>query len=161
MIAEIGPEHHAKLLSMNAEFVHWLSPLDQDELSYVLERAAYARQADNGAGVLIGYAHDVDYPGHWNLKWLKGHLENFFYIDRIIIDRAAQGRGLGRRLYADVEKFARARGYEWLACEVNTVPNNPGSHAFHLKEGFHSLGEQAFPDTDKAVRYYAKALTRP
>lgn len=158
MISDLTPQHHAKLLHLNTEFVHWLSPLDQDALSYVLSRADYARQIDEAAGVLIGYGHDVDYPNHWNIEWLKVRLENFFYIDRIIIDRAAQGQRLGQKLYADVAQYARSRGYAWLTCEVNTVPDNPGSHAFHLRNGFNSLGEQAFPDKDKAVRYYAKAL---
>lgn len=143
---------------MNAEFVHWLSPLDQAGLAYILTRADYSRQADNAAGVLMGYAHDVDYPDHWNMTWFRSRLENFFYIDRIIIDGQAQGRGLGRQLYADVIDFARSRGHAWLACEVNTLPDNPVSHAFHVKEGFTALGEQAFPEKAKAVRYYAKAL---
>ena len=158
MIGEIAPRHHARLLQMNAEFVHWLSPLDADGLSYVLARASYARQADEAAGVLIGYAHDVDYPNHQNLAWLLAHLQNFFYIDRVIIDGAAQGQGLGQALYADVEDYARTQGYAWLACEVNTQPDNPGSHLFHLRQGFGEIGTQAFPDKDKAVRYYAKAL---
>jgi len=157
MIAEITPAHHAHILKMNTEFVHWLSPLDQTELTYVLARAAYARQVNEGAGILIGYAHDVDYPNHWNLDWLKSRIENFFYIDRIIIDRTVQGQGLGQGLYADVERFARSRRHKWLACEVNTVPDNPGSHNFHRRAGFKPLGEQVFSDV-KAVRYYAKAL---
>ena len=157
MIGDITAAHHAQILKMNTEFVHWLSPMDQVELSYVLARANYARQVNEGVGVLIGYAHDVDYPEHWNLDWLKCRLDDFFYIDRIIIDRAAQGQGLGQRLYADVERFARARGHQWLACEVNTVPDNPGSHSFHQSVGFNPLGEQVFSDI-KAVRYYAKAL---
>lgn len=158
MISDIQAHHHAKILRLNAEFVHWLSPLDQVELADLLARADYAKQIDEAAGVLIGYAHNVDYPDHANLDWLRLRLTNFFYIDRVIIDGAAQGRGLGRKLYADVSQFAHAVGYESLACEVNISPDNPGSHAFHLSSGFKSLGEQSFPEKEKAVRYYAKAL---
>jgi len=131
--------------------------MDAAELSYVLARAAYARQIKDGAGVLIGYAHDADYPDHWNMNWLRARLENFFYIDRIIIDDEAQGQGLGQQLYRDIERFAAARGYKWLACEVNISPNNPRSHRFHKGAGFEAIGEQVFSDV-KAVRYYAKAL---
>ena len=161
MIADITPAHHAQILRINTEFVHWLAPMDQAELTYVLARAAYARQIDDGAGgfggVLIGYAHDTDYPDHWNIDWLKMRIEDFFYIDRIIIDGAAQGQGLGQRLYADITQFARARGHKWLACEVNIIPDNPASHNFHQKLGFKPIGEQSFSEI-KAVRYYAKAL---
>ncbi len=159
MISDIKKRHYQDFLRMNEAFVHWLSPLDEAGLSYVLERANYARQIEDGRGVLIGYAHDADYPDHWNMAWLSRHLENFFYIDRIIIDETAQGKGLGQKLYADVEHYARLRGYDWLACEVNILPNNPASHAFHLREGFEILGEQDFPAQAKAVRYYAKALS--
>lgn len=159
MITDITSEHHAQILRMNTEFVYWLSPLNQEDLTYILERADYARQIQDASGVLIGYAHDVNYPDHWNMNWLRVKLENFFYIDRIIIDRAAQGQGLGQQLYVDIEDYARAGGYDWLACEVNTVPDNPTSHRFHTEAGFHSLGKQSFPEKDKAVRYYAKALT--
>lgn len=158
MISDITPDHYASILRMNAEFVYWLSPLDQDTLSYLLSRADYARQIDEAAGVLIGYGHDVDYPNHWNIEWLRGQLDNFFYIDRIIIDGSAQGRGLGPKFYADIENFARQRGHRWLVCEVNTLPDNPLSHRFHLRAGFEPIGEQPFPEKGTAVRYYAKAL---
>ena len=158
MIAAIDQRHFGKILKLNAEFVHWLSPLDEVGLLYLLDKASYARQIDNGAGGLIGYAHDTDYPDHKNLRWLNARLKNFFYIDRIIIDAAVQGQGYGQRLYIDLETYARERGYDWVACEVNIVPDNPGSHAFHLKYGFEPLGDEAYPEIDKALRYYVKPL---
>lgn len=158
VIDEIQPRHHAALLALNAEFVHWLSPLDTDGLDYLLDRTSYARQIDNGAGVLIGYPHNVDYPDHKHLSWLRRHLDDFFYIDRIIIAARGQGRGHGRALYEDIAAFARARGHSHLACEVNTVPDNPGSHRFHTRAGFTAVGEQDYPAYGTSVRYYAKAL---
>jgi len=158
LISDILPKHHADVLRMNETFVHWLSALDQAGLNYILDRATYAKQIDDGAGVLIGYAHDVDYPDHQNLAWLKARLDNLFYIDRVIIDETAQGRGFGRQLYTDVEAFARTGGYDWLTCEVNTVPDNPSSHRFHQAAGFEVFGAQNFPKKGTAVRYYVKAL---
>jgi len=158
MIDDIRPEHFAQILRINEHFVHWLSPMDEDELKYVLSIATYKRQIDNGQGVLIGYPHDADYPDHKNLIWLNNHAENFFYIDRIIIDAAAQGQGYGRLLYKDIETFARARGYEALVCEVNTKPDNPGSHAFHNLFGFKAIGDEDYPAFNKSVRYYKKSF---
>jgi predicted GNAT superfamily acetyltransferase len=156
MIGPILTSHHVKILQMNREFVHWLSPLDPAGLDYILSRAAYQRQISDGAGVLFGYADDVDYPDHKNLSWLKARFSNFFYIDRIIISSAAQGRGFGRRLYHDAENFARKAGYAALACEINIRPNNPASHNFHLANGFKPIGESNDPARDTAVRYYIK-----
>jgi len=158
VIGEIGPEHYEKILRLNQEFVHWLAPMDIAKLKYVLSIASYKRQTQDGQGVLIGYAHDANYPDHKNLRWLRAHVRDFYYIDRVIIDEKAQGKGYGRRLYADVEEYARAQGYAALACEVNTRPNNPGSHAFHTRLGFQALGDVDYPDYDAALRYYAKPL---
>ncbi len=164
-ITKIEPAHHAAILRLNARFVHWLAPMDAADLEDILSRTAYARRVGTDSStqaVLFGYAHDVDYPEHKNLAWLRGHLDNFFYIDRVIIDADSHGQGLGRALYDDVAAFARARGHSVLACEVNTVPDNPGSHAFHLRLGFEVLGEQSYPEKRAGkgvtVRYYAKAL---
>ncbi|MGB0908473.1 MAG: GNAT family N-acetyltransferase [Maricaulaceae bacterium] len=159
MIGPITPDHHAQFLRMNERFVHWLAPLTQDDLTKLLRIAQYAHQIGGGDGALLGYAHDVDYPDHWNLEWLRGHMDNFFYIDRVIIAKAAHGKGYGRALYDDVANFARAAGHTALACEVNTVPDNPSSHHFHLSMGFQAIGEQTFKDGVKAVRYYMKNLT--
>ena len=158
MISDITTSHYAAFLDMNAEFVHWLSPMDEARLEWVLKRAHYARQIDDCSGALIGYACDVNYPDHKNLNWLNAHLDDFFYVDRIIIAAKAQGRGIGGKLYADVESFARDRGHKWMACEVNTKPDNRGSHKFHERMGYSAFGEADYPAYDAAVRYYKKAL---
>jgi len=158
MIGEIAKEHYDKILCMNEHFVHWLSPMDKTELERVLSIATYKRQIAGGQGVLIGYAHDADYPDHKNMTWLRQYLDNFFYIDRVIIEADMQGKGYGRRLYKDVEEYARAQGYAALACEVNSRPNNPGSHAFHIRRGFEPMGDVEYPAYDAALRYYKKPL---
>ena len=162
MIKDIERKYYRQILDINEKFVHWLSPLDQARLDWILQRADYARQieTDSGefAGVLIGYPHDVDYPDHKNINWLSEHLDNYFYIDRIIINGEAQGGGYGARLYEDIENYARQGGYEYLGCEVNTKPANPGSHIFHEKMGFGVIGEKDYPQFDAALRYYAKKL---
>ena len=142
---------------MNAEFVHWLSPLDEHGLDDLLGLADYKMQIADGAGVLIGYAHDVDYD-HKCLKFLRAKFDRFFYIDRIIIAEGAHGHGYGRRLYADVESHARQLGLPRLVCEVNTKPDNPASHQFHLAMGFRPIGEVDYPEYDAALRYYEKPL---
>jgi predicted GNAT superfamily acetyltransferase len=156
--------HYDDVLRLNADFVHWTAPMDAAELLFILRHSDYAQVvlktdgSDGLSGLLLGYDHDTNYPDHKNLIWIREHLENFFYIDRIIIDSSAQGQGLGHAFYQDVAAFARARGHKYLACEVNTRPDNPSSHAFHRHFGFKSLGEREFNDLDKAVRYYALKL---
>lgn len=157
MIAEITPDHHAEILKNNARFVHWLSPLNEAELITLLDLASYTRQIDKGKGALIGYSHDVDYD-HKNLAWLRSRFDAFFYIDRIIIAEGAQRKGYGHLLYADFETQARIRGLPRLVCEVNTRPDNPGSHQFHKQMGFTALADIDYSEYGVSLRYYEKSL---
>jgi len=163
MIVAFSSEHKARFLELNAKFVYWLSPLDYEGLDYLLSKASYQKsmiEPETGQflGALLAYPHDVDYPDHANLIWLQRKLSDFFYIDRIVIAAEAQGQGVGYKLYQDLSVYAQTKGYKNLACEVNTIPNNPGSHIFHQRAGFKAIGEQDIPEKGKAVRYYAKAL---
>lgn len=158
MIKSIKTKHYEHILKINEAFVHWLAPLDLAQLEWVLSIATYKRQVDDAQAVLFGYPYDANYPEHKNLIWLNRHVSNFFYIDRIIVDACAQGRGYGKLLYQDVEDFARQSGYSHMTCEVNTVPNNPSSHAFHLAMGYTAIGDEDYPDYDSSLRYYKKAL---
>lgn len=158
VINPITTDHYAQILKINQEFVHWLSPLDTERLDWVLAIATYKRQIDNAQAVLFGYAHNADYPNHKNMTWLSKHVEDYFYIDRIIVDPSAQGKGYGKCLYQDIEDFAREQGHAHIACEVNVKPNNPRSHAFHLAMGYEVLGDQEYSEHNAALRYYAKAL---
>lgn len=158
MISAIEPGHFDKILKLNAEFVHWLAPLDADGIRALLKSCIYARQIGEADAVLLAIASETAVSGHPNLDWLKSRQENFIYIDRVIVSSNAQGKGYGRRLYMDLADFARAKGYARLTCEVNAPPDNPGSHAFHLSAGYKAIGEQTIGGMGKRVRYYAKAL---
>ena len=158
MISAIKPEHFDKILKLNADFVHWLSPLDAGQLEALLQCCRYARQIGGGEAVLMAIASDTEVTDHSNFDWLKARRENFIYIDRVIVSAASQGAGYAGKLYADLADFARTNGYDQLTCEVNTQPDNPGSHAFHLRQGYQVIGEQTIAGTQKRVRYYAKAL---
>ena len=84
-------------------------------------------------------------------------MEDFVYVDRIVVSHEAQGKGTGRRLYDDLAEAARAAGLKRIVCEVNTLPPNPGSIAFHSKAGFEPLEEVALSAT-KRVLYMERLL---
>ena len=157
-IADITQDHYDQILRLNTQFVHWLSPLNQDDLEALLGVATYAKQINDGHAVLIGYRHDVEYD-HKNLRWLRARFNKFHYIDRVIVDDRAHGQGLARLLYDDFARVAHEENLKRVVCEVNTKPDNPGSHAFHLKMGFKGIGDKDYPDFNASVRYYEKPLT--
>ncbi|MEL7232104.1 MAG: GNAT family N-acetyltransferase [Pseudomonadota bacterium] len=156
MIDDINPEHHAEILRLNETFVHWLSPLDEAGLIALLGHASYARQVAGGQAFLIGYDGNSTYR-HKNVDWLSARFESYAYVDRIVVDPSLAGQSVARQLYADFERWAGAQGLGWIGCEVNTVPDHPASHAFHVRLGFRPLDDVRYGD--KAVRYYAKPLT--
>jgi predicted GNAT superfamily acetyltransferase len=78
-----------------------------------------------------------------NYRWFEERGGNGLYVDRIVVDGAVRGRGLGQVLYASVFGAAEAEGRSEVTCEVNVEPPNPGSLAFHSRLGFAEVGRQA------------------
>lgn len=92
-------------------------------------------------GLLLALGPDADYDSP-NFLWFRERHESFLYIDRIVVDAAARGLGLGTLLYRDLERMAREMGVPRLTCEVNLRPPNEGSLRFHRRFGFEEVGRQ-------------------
>ncbi len=105
---------------------------------------------------LIGLDQDADYDSP-NFLWFRDRYERFAYIDRVVVAASAHGQGLGRALYERLFAETKTAGYPCVMAEVNVVPPNPGSLAFHEKMGFEAVGEAELA-TDKTVRYFARTL---
>lgn len=151
---------HDAVLALNARHEVETAPLDAAGLAARLRHACAAPTMLDAEGRLVGfllaYAEESGLDAI-NFRWVKGHLNGFVYIDRVIVDPAARGGGFGRRLYAEAEAEARRRGAAWLACEVNAEPPNPVSDAFHARLGFAVFG-QGSPTPGKTVRYLRRAV---
>ncbi len=103
--------------------------------------------------LVLGAGAPPQGPNH---AWFLARFARFACIDRVVVAPAAQGRGVGRALYAGLEGRARAAGIGLLCCEVNLDPPNPGSLAFHARLGFAPLGEATDPRNGKRVRYLGR-----
>ena len=95
----------------------------------------------NLAGFLVAMTPQVPY-GSDNFAWFVERGDDFVYIDRIAVSPWFRKRGIAARLYADVERWARAHGAARLTCEVNVRPRNEPSLAFHERMGFTGLEER-------------------
>ncbi len=81
-----------------------------------------------------------------NYRWFTERHTDFMYLDRVAFDAAAQGRGLGTQLYAEVDRMmAELDDAAHLALEVNVDPPNEPSLAFHARRGFVEVGQQDTP----------------
>jgi predicted GNAT superfamily acetyltransferase len=110
------------------------------------------------AGFLMALQPGQDYRSE-NYRWFSSQYEKFVYVDRIAVSPAYKGRGIGRALYAAVETFA-IEVAPILTCEVNILPPNPESMAFHTRLGFREVGQQDTEGGTKRVSLMMKQLVR-
>src|SRR5450830_769908 len=118
-----------------------------DDMAGLLRVAGFASaavdEADESAvlGFVIGMRPGSEYASE-NYRYFQGRGTDFLYVDRIVVREATRGSGIGRVLYASVFELARAEGRTEVTCEVNLLPPNPESLAFHARLGFERVGEQ-------------------
>jgi predicted GNAT superfamily acetyltransferase len=123
-----------------------------------LIREAFSATCVPGPGaLLLAFDQDADYHSP-NFKWFHGRFSRFVYVDRIIVAQTHRGQGLAGDLYWDLFERARAADHDRIVCEVNLVPPNPGSDAFHARMGFTEVGRATLDNAGKTVRYLEKHL---
>jgi hypothetical protein len=127
----------------NAEVPN-VNHLDDADLSALLAQAALVRIAARAAGPLgtvVAFAPGADYASA-NYRWFCRRYPAFLYVDRVVVDPQARGRGVGRALYDAVIAAAEAGHGGRVTCEVNLDPPNPGSMAFHARLGFREVARR-------------------
>jgi predicted GNAT superfamily acetyltransferase len=87
------------------------------------------------SGYLLGYAANASCVGE-EFAWFRSESHDFLYVDQIAVASPSRRQGIGAALYDAVEALAGRERLSSLVCEVNVLPPNPGSLAFHLRRGF-------------------------
>lgn len=87
-------------------------------------------------------------------------INDFIYVDRVVVAPAARGRGYAGLLYDDLFDRAGRAGHDIVVCEVNRDPPNRASDAFHAAQGFAEVGQATIHQGSKTVRYLARAIER-
>lgn len=146
----------AAILALNNAHAAELSLLTEHELARMIAGAFRAASFGKADAFLLAFDQEANYASP-NFLWFRNRLGSFVYVDRVVVAKHARGRGLAKRLYADLFAAAREAGYGIVCCEVNTDPPNAGSDAFHAALGFREVGRQAIHGGAKTVRY----LERP
>jgi predicted GNAT superfamily acetyltransferase len=158
-VRDVTPADVDWLLMANNAVVPGVNHLERNDLADLLQMACYARLAlvdGVPAGALIGLWPGAAYASA-NYRWFCQRFTRFFYVDRVMVADGARGKGIGRALYADVERFAKAKASS-IALEVNSLPPNPVSLRFHQAAGFAPVGELAHDGGAKKVVLMMKAL---
>ncbi len=144
------------LLSLNNAHAVELSWLDSARFVELVADAAVAECTDAGDALAIAFDQNARYDGT-NYRWFRARHDRFLYIDRVVIAPALRGRGIARAFYGRLVEHARRTGLDRLVCEVNRVPPNPASAAFHEALGFRPVGSADLPN-GKSVTYLELTL---
>jgi uncharacterized protein len=156
-VTPISAAVEAAVLALNNAHAQELSWLELPALRSILDQAFYAKAIGTVDAFLLALDETAIYDSP-NYAWLKARYPRFVYVDRIAVAAHARGRGLARILYEDLFVRAAQAGHDLIVCEVNTVPPNPGSDAFHAALGFEEVGQAVLSDRGKTVRYLARRL---
>jgi len=147
------------LLALNNAHAQELSWLEAERLEYLISEAFLARRIGELDAFLLAFDQDAQYDSP-NFIWFRARYPRFVYVDRIVVAPSARGRGCARRLYADLFEHTIRAGHDRVVCEVNTIPPNAASDAFHAALGFVEVGTASIHDGSRTVRYLSQTLYR-
>lgn len=155
----IESEHLPELLRLNNLAVPHVNQLTLQELDELVKEAEFAQLVADEyaiAGFMLAFDKAANYEG-FNFNWFKQRFDNFLYIDRIVVNAAYRGQGVGKSMYQELEAYCKENGIASMTCEVNLEPENPVSHQFHQELGFEALEAVLHPE-GKRVQMYQKVL---
>jgi predicted GNAT superfamily acetyltransferase len=143
-IRDIIDADYAAILDLNRFEEAQTSPMDRDRLDYLVQLASFAKVVlvDDVVIAFILAINDKATYQNDNFGWFKSRLENFIYIDRIVVGEGSKSGGVGTLLYRSLIDEAIVRNLAWLSCEYNIEPPNEASRRFHDAFGFTEIGRQ-------------------
>jgi uncharacterized protein len=158
--SEITRADWPQLLSLNRASVRELSELDEPRLEWILSfayRAFVVEHEGEVAAFAVAIAPGTPYDSA-NYRWFSEHYRRFLYLDRVVVAESLRRRGIGAQLYDAIE--AAAQPLERMVCEVNVLPANEPSLAFHAARGYVEIERVAHGQT-KVVAMLSKELAAP
>jgi hypothetical protein len=144
LIRDITPADLSAIHAINEAGAPGVHPEPPDTLAAITRESCIALAADV-EGTLVAFCQVLPRGASYrsvNYAWFSARYDDFIYLDRIAVAADHRGRGIGSRLYEEVERRTRAA---WFTLEVNLRPRNEGSLRFHARRGFVEVGQQ---DTD-------------
>jgi uncharacterized protein len=149
--SDLAPVH--ALNEAGTPGVHSEPPATLLDIARASSIALVAEIDDEVAGFCLVLSPGAPYDS-MNYAWFSSRYDDFIYLDRIAVAGPHRSRGIGSRLYEEVERRTRA---PWFTLEVNLRPRNDGSLRFHARKGFVEVGQQE-TDYGALVSLMAKRL---
>lgn len=149
------------VLRLNAENRPALAALEVVDLDQLLTYDGHHLVAADSLGEVVGFLLSFPSESRYDdseINELRQRVsESFYYICQVAIASTHRGRRIGRAFYDALAGVARERGARLLCCDVNLVPPNPASLAFHARLGFEQIGTGT-ASNGFSIAYLAKRL---
>ena len=156
-IAQYG--HFSAILALNEAAIPAVNSISLTDLEQLAAQSCYFRVAiveDEVLGFLLMLPPGASYKS-LNYAWFSERYEDFAYVDRIVIDPAVAGTGIGRQFYSDAIAVL-AEKHSRINCEVNIKPRNDVSLAFHAALEFVEVGQRDTEGGSKRVSLLSRVL---
>ena len=158
-LRDAKPEDIPSIVTLNKEIVAVTSPMDSDRFEELWRLSSHCVVAEKD-GAVIGFVLAMQKGAAYengNYNWFSDRLNNFVYVDRIVVSKEGRGLGVGSRLYHHVAEAAKDDGCLVMSAEMDLVPPNEQSLRFHEKDGFVELGSREL-ESGKIVSMQIKGL---
>jgi predicted GNAT superfamily acetyltransferase len=129
-----------QMLALNLASVRELSPLDEQRVEWIMSlthRGLVVEDEGEMAAFALAIAPGTPYDSQ-NYRWFARRFGRFLYLDRIVVAAQFRRRGIATRLYDAME--AAADSFDRMVCDVNILPPNQASLAFHTARGYREVG---------------------
>ncbi len=133
--------------ALNEAHVPEVAAADAERMSYLrrlADRFDVIEVDAAVAGLVVTFTAGAPYDSA-NYRWFSERYgDALYYLDRVVVDASVRRRGVAGRVYDELESVAAPYGR--MALEVNLVPRNDGSLAFHAQRGYEEVGRLGDPD---------------
>lgn len=122
------------VVEINQGALEGVGPLDRDSLAGLVAMADDALVLDDDgaiAGFVITLAPGADYDSS-RYRWFEDRLDDYVYLDRIVVAPTHRRQGVASRLYDAIEND--------LPIALEIYETNDGSIAFHTGRGYAEVG---------------------
>ena len=146
LIRDATGDDFPAILALNAESVHFLSPLDAARLQHLHAQAAYHRVVEmqrRGRRIPARACAKAPTTTVRTTAGSRSTIRAFLYVDRIVVATArSRVGGSARNCTTTASRSPRTHGSRSLTCEFDLEPPNPASAKFHARYGFREVGRQ-------------------
>jgi len=123
------------IVDLNQAALEGVGPLDHESLALLVRQSDQALVLDDGgdlAGFVITLPTGADYDST-RYEWFEERLEEYVYLDRIVVAETHRRLGVASRLYDAVESD--------LPVALEVYDTNAPSLEFHQRRGYRKVGE--------------------